>query len=177
LLIRLANHGPVIFKQERIGEYGKRFTMYKFRTMVIGAEKLKNKYKHLNHADGPVFKIRNDPRLTGFGKILVKTGLDELPQLINVLKGEMSIVGPRPLPVYEASQLTKAQKVRELVLPGITSSWVVSGAHNLKFPEWMRLDREYVEKANILTDVSILFKTAALITSIGIRKIISFFRS
>lgn len=171
ILLRLLNHKPIFFKQKRVGKNGKVFTLIKFRTMLVGAEILQNKYKHLNISDGPTFKIPNDPRYTKFGKFLAKSGLDELPQLINVLRGEMSLVGPRPLPVYEANNLTKEQKIREVVLPGITSSWVINGAHGLKFSEWMKLDRQYVESANLLTDIQILTKTAYIISSIGLRKL------
>ena len=134
-----------------------------FRTMYEGADRNQKKYAHLNEADGPVFKIMDDPRFVGIGKFLARTGLDELPQLINVIRGEMSLVGPRPLPVSEAKKLTEAQKVRELVKPGMTSSWVISGAHSLSFAEWMKLDRIYVENASFLTDLSILIKTSEIV--------------
>lgn len=172
IAIYLEDQKPLIFKQIRTGFRGKLFTILKFRTMIKNAEGAKNKYQHLNVSDGPTFKIPNDPRFTRLGKILAKSGLDELPQLLNVLKGEMSLVGPRPLPLYEAKKLTKRQKIRELVLPGITSSWVVSGAHRLKFQKWMELDKEYVQNATLLTDLIILFKTAKIIISIGIRKLL-----
>lgn len=170
-LIKSADGGSLFFVQKRIGKNGKSFNMIKFRTMEPNAEKLRTKYKKLNISDGPTFKIPNDRRYTKFGRILAKSGLDELPQLINVLRGEMSIVGPRPLPVVEADKLTKNQKVRELVLPGITSSWVVSGAHRLKFWQWMRLDSEYVADATIYTDLSIISKTIKIILTIGLRKL------
>jgi len=109
-ILKIINGGPVFFIQKRVGKNGKIFNLIKFRTMRVGAEKEQSKYKNLNEADGPVFKIKNDPRLTKFGKILFQTGLDELPQLINVLKGEMSIIGPRPLPIKEAAKLTEKQK-------------------------------------------------------------------
>jgi lipopolysaccharide/colanic/teichoic acid biosynthesis glycosyltransferase len=131
--------------------------------MISDAEKKQIKFKNLNEADGPVFKIRNDPRFTKFGEILSRTGLDELPQFINILKGEMSIVGPRPLPVNEAGKLTKKQKIRELVKPGITSSWVIEGSHKLSFKDWMRLDREYVKNASFAVDVSIIWNTVTLV--------------
>jgi lipopolysaccharide/colanic/teichoic acid biosynthesis glycosyltransferase len=130
--------------------------------MKVGAESLQERYFHLNEADGPVFKIRNDPRFVGIGRLLARTGLDETPQLINVIKGEMSLVGPRPLPIKEAKKLTQAQKVRELIKPGITSSWVVEGSHSLKFKKWMQLDKEYVLKAYFLKDLVILFKTTII---------------
>lgn len=171
VLIKLTSRGPAFFKQKRIGKEGCVFTLIKFRTMRMGGEKEQKNLRHLNEVDGPVFKIYNDPRYTKFGKILARTGLDELPQLINVLKGEMSLVGPRPLPVYEAKKLTKEEKIRELVKPGITSSWVTSGAHNLKFREWMKLDKEYVENASLSKDLSILFKTVSMVFSLVLRRI------
>ena len=137
--------------------------------MVSGAERLKWRYRHLNEADGSVFKIRNDPRFTKVGKFLAKTGLDELPQFINVLKGDMSLVGPRPLPVNEAKKLTKKQKARTLVRPGITSSWVVEGTHVLSFEKWMQLDREYIRRASIGKDIEILLKTALTVAILTLR--------
>ena len=171
ILIKLGSNGPSLFKQKRVGKDGKVFTLVKFRTMMVGAQVLQSKYKHLNEVDGPVFKIRDDPRYTKFGKLLARTGLDELPQLINVIKGEMSLVEPRPLPVNEAKKLTKAQKIRELVKPGITSSWVISGAHDLKFNEWMRLDKVYVENASLSKDLEILFKTFLIVTRQTIKQL------
>lgn len=160
----LRNDGPIIFVQKRVGKYGKPFNLTKFRTMTAGAKNKLQNLRKLNEADGPVFKIFDDPRYTRLGKYLAHTGLDELPQLINVLKGEMSIVGPRPLPIYEAKKLTKSQKIRELVKPGITSSWVVSGSHRLTFKKWMELDKDYVENANLLTDMTILAKTVFIMS-------------
>ncbi|MCH7730066.1 sugar transferase [Patescibacteria group bacterium] len=163
IMIKLTSKGPVFFTQKRVGKDGRVFTFIKFRTMVLGAERLKWRYRHLNEADGPVFKIKDDPRFTNVGKFLARTGLDELPQLINVLKGDMSLVGPRPLPVPEAKKLTPSQKERELVKPGITSNWVVKGAHNLSFDEWMRLDIDYVENGSLFVDLKVLVLTATLI--------------
>jgi lipopolysaccharide/colanic/teichoic acid biosynthesis glycosyltransferase len=172
-IIKLNDGGSVFFTQKRSGKYGKTFTMFKFRTMNVNAEKLRGiqSLEKQNISDGPVFKIPDDPRLTGIGKYLWKSGLDELPQLINILKGEMSIVGPRPFPVYEANKLTKFQKIRELVLPGITSSWIINGAHRIKFSQWMKLDREYVENASFHTDVSIMLNTLKIIVLIMFNKI------
>ncbi|MBU0572383.1 sugar transferase [Patescibacteria group bacterium] len=164
LLIKFEDGGPLFFKQERMGKGKKPFIMHKIRTMVVGAEKLKEKYLHLNEADGPVFKIRNDPRYTKIGKILTRTGLDELPQLVNVVRGEMALVGPRPLPWDEAIKVPKRYQKRFSVLPGITSSWVVKGSHKLGFDEWMNLDLEYVKKRSNFFDVQILFLTGWLIT-------------
>jgi lipopolysaccharide/colanic/teichoic acid biosynthesis glycosyltransferase len=160
----LADTGsPVFFIQTRVGKRGKLFKIIKFRTMVKNAEKLKSRYNNLNEADGPVFKIKNDPRFTRIGKMLSKIGLDELPQFINVIEGDMSIVGPRPLPVSEAKKLTREQRIRELVKPGITSSWVTSGSHKMPFKRWMKLDADYVKDATILTDISIIYKTTQII--------------
>lgn len=131
--------------------------------MIVGAEAQKRFLEHLNEAKGPVFKIKNDPRYTKFGKILANTGLDELPQLFNVLKGEMSLVGPRPLPLYEANKLSKKEKVRNSIKPGITSSWVVEGAHKLKFKDWMELDQKYVENGSFREDLRILYLTSKMV--------------
>ena len=162
-IVRITSKGPFIFKQKRMGRGKKIFTIYKIRTMVEDAEKLKAKYQSLNEADGPVFKIREDPRYTGAGKIISRFGLDELPQLLNIIKNEMSFVGPRPLPVEEALQVPKKYEARFSVLPGITSSWVVVGAHKLNFKQWMDLDLEYVKKKNFWYDMKIVFKTMFLI--------------
>jgi len=159
LAIKFTSKGTIFFIQKRIGKDGKIFKIIKFRTMTANAEKVKNKLIKLNEADGPVFKIQNDPRFTSIGKILSGTGLDELPQFINVLKGEMSIVGPRPLPVGEAKKLNKKQKIRELVKPGITSSWVIEGSHKMSFKKWMELDASYVKNATFTTDIYIISKT------------------
>lgn len=161
LLIKISSPGPVFFRQKRVGKNGKVFTLFKFRTMVKGAEQLKEKYLRLNEANGPVFKIRNDPRfINDIGKFLARTGLDELPNIFNVLKGNLSWVGPRPLPVDETKKIDpKIRKVRESVLPGITSSWVISGAHDLSFSQWMKLDLRYAKNPNFLEDLKILVKT------------------
>jgi lipopolysaccharide/colanic/teichoic acid biosynthesis glycosyltransferase len=169
VLSLLINSGPVFFKQKRVGKNGKVFTMYKFRTMRIGAESERKRLLRFSEVERPVFKIYNDPRYTKFGKILAHRGLDELPQLINVLRGEMSLVGPRPLPSYEAVLLTKREKARELLKPGITSSWIVKGAHTLKFKTWMKLDLKYVSDASFTQDIWILSKTGVniIISSLG----------
>ncbi|MCH7641240.1 sugar transferase [Patescibacteria group bacterium] len=163
MAIKAGSKGPVFFVQKRVGKKGKTFKIIMFRTMYVGAERDQKEFAHLNEADGPVFKIKDDPRFVGIGRFLARTGLDELPQLINVIKGEMSLVGPRPLPVSEARKLTKAQKIRELVKPGMTSSWVISGAHKVSFKEWMRLDRDYLQHASLKEDLRILFKTVTQI--------------
>ena len=137
--------------------------MYKFRTMVQGAEKLKKRYVHLNEADGPVFKIWEDPRYTRIGRILAHTGLDELPQLINIIKGEMVFVGPRPLPVPEAKAVPKKYDARFSIFPGITSLWIVKGAHDLSFRQWMELDLEYIKKRSLYLDLKVALLTIKLI--------------
>ena len=162
-MIKLTSKGPVFFTQKRVGKDGRVFTFIKFRTMVLGAERLKWRYRLLNEADDPVFKIKDDPRFTNVGKFLARTGLDELAQLINVLKGEMSLVGPRPLPVNEAKKVPKKYHKRFSILPGITSLWVVRGAHDLSFDEWMRLDIDYVENGSLFVDLKVLVLTATLI--------------
>ena len=163
LLVKLTSKGPVIFRQKRIGKNGKIFIMYKFRTMYVGAEEDRKKYEKLNEADGPAFKIRNDPRFVGVGRFLARTGLDELPQIFNILKGEMNFVGPRPLPVYEYEKLKLWQKKRQSVLPGITSSWVINGKHKISFDKWMKSDLEYVKNKSFIGDLRIVWKTIVLI--------------
>jgi len=163
IFVKFTSEGPFLFKQQRTGKDKKSFTLYKIRTMVNDAEKLKNSYRDLNQADGPVFKIFDDPRYTKIGKFLSHTGLDELPQLVNIIKGEMSFVGPRPLPIDEAKKIPAKYKDRFTVLPGITSPWVVKGSHNLTFRQWMKLDLDYVKKRSVLIDLNIAIKTMLLI--------------
>lgn len=172
VLVKLDSKGPFIFKQRRVGKDKKPFFIYKIRTMVTTAEKLKSKIAHLNEADGPVFKIRNDPRYTRVGKFLSHTGLDELPQLLNIVKGEMSFVGPRPFPPEEAEKIPLKYQKRFLVLPGMTSSWILQGAHKLNFKQWMQLDLEYVAKQNIFLDLKIFISTLFFIIKLIVQKII-----
>lgn len=160
LLISSTSQGPVIFKQLRVGIRGRKFYIYKFRTMVVNAEKLKAALMEFNETDGPAFKIKNDPRITTIGRFLRKTGLDEIPQLLNVVKGEMSLIGPRPMIPCEVSGQEEWQLKRMSVKPGITCSWqIMPHRHNVSFDQWMRLDREYVENWSILTDVKLFFRT------------------
>ena len=161
--VKLSSKGPFIFKQKRMGKDKKVFTMYKVRTMVWNAERLKKKYMKFNEIDGPVFKIKDDPRFTGFGKLLSYTGLDELPQLINIIKGEMAFVGPRPLPVIEALKVPKKYQKRFEVLPGVTSPWVLKGQHTLNFSKWMELDLKYIKNRSRVYDIRISLSTAFLI--------------
>jgi len=163
LIILIDSGRPVFFRQKRMGKDKEPFWIWKFRTMVNRAVELQSKYIKINEADGPVFKIRNDPRFTRFGRWLSWSGLDELPQLINVLKGEMTIVGPRPLPIKEALKVAQNYQKRFSVLPGTTSSWVIKGAHNLSFKEWMKLDMQDVEKNSLGKDFAIMLKTVKII--------------
>lgn len=171
VLVRLTSPGTFFYKQKRIGKGKKVFTLYKIRTMVYNSEELKEKYLSQNEADGPVFKIKNDPRFTKVGKILAYLAIDELPQLINIIKGEMSFVGPRPLPVDEVQKIPNKYQERFSVLPGITSSWVVRGAHRMRFDEWMKLDLEYIRKQNFRDDIVILLKTIQLVFTLLFKKI------
>lgn len=138
--------------------------MFKLRTMRLGADKEKDKYLNLNEADGPVFKIKDDPRFTKVGKIFAHTGIDELPQLINVLRGEMSLVGPRPLPVEEEKKIPPSwRETRRSVKPGIISSWAVGGAHRLRFNQWMELDIKDIRNKSLIYDAIIIVKGLRLL--------------
>jgi lipopolysaccharide/colanic/teichoic acid biosynthesis glycosyltransferase len=159
ILIAISSGLPIVFTQKRIGKNGQPFTMYKFRTMVVNAEQKKKSLYKYNEASGPVFKIRNDPRFTPIGKWLSHTGLDELPQLVNVLKGNMQLIGPRPLPVLEAQQLKPWQKERQITKPGIISPWVLDGYHKKTFDEWMRSDIAYIHRKSFFFDVQIFFSS------------------
>jgi exopolysaccharide biosynthesis polyprenyl glycosylphosphotransferase len=159
-LIRLTSKGPVFFRQTRIG-YGKRpFEILKFRTMVVDAEKLMAQVEHLNETKGPTFKLKNDPRITPLGKFLRKSSLDEIPQLINVFLGDMSLVGPRPLPVRDYEGFSKDWHRRRFsVKPGITCLWQVMGRSSISFDEWMALDMRYIDQWSVWLDIKILFQT------------------
>lgn len=159
LIIRITSPGaPVIFTQLRTGKGGRRFNMYKFRTMVPNAEELKSTYAHLNELQWPDFKITNDPRITPIGRFLRKTSLDELPQLFNVLRGEMSLVGPRPTSFGpETYKLWHTHRLD--VMPGLTGLWQIIGRAKLEFDDRLRLDIAYIERACISLDISILLRT------------------
>jgi len=160
LLIKFDSAGPVLFIQERVGFNKRRFRMLKFRTMRPDAEARMTEIEHLNEKSGPIFKIRNDPRITRIGKWLRRTSIDELPQLINVLLGDMSIVGPRPLSIRDTLRMEEAwQKRRFSVKPGLTCLWQVSGRSNLSFEEWMQLDLEYIDSWSLTFDGLILLRT------------------
>jgi exopolysaccharide biosynthesis polyprenyl glycosylphosphotransferase len=160
LLIKLDSPGPVFFRQERVGLNKRRFRLFKFRTMVEGAEIQQHILESLNEADGPVFKIKADPRITRLGKFLRRYSIDELPQLINVLKGEMSLVGPRPLPVRDIERIGAQWHKRRLsVKPGVTCLWQVNGRSEVGFNEWVRMDLEYIDQWTLGLDLKILIKT------------------
>jgi exopolysaccharide biosynthesis polyprenyl glycosylphosphotransferase len=160
ILVKLDSRGPAIFAQERVGLSKRRFNIYKFRSMVVNAENLQNGLESQNEAEGPVFKIKQDPRITRIGRILRKTSIDELPQLFNVLKGDMSLVGPRPLPVRDYNGFNQDwQRRRFGVRPGITCLWQISGRSAISFDQWMSLDMEYIDTWSLWLDMKILAKT------------------
>ena len=160
LAIKLTSPGPIFFRQERIGLNKRRIFVYKFRTMVPNAEKLMAKLEAHNEVSGPVFKIKNDPRITLIGRFLRRSSIDELPQLLNVLKGDMSLVGPRPLPVRDYEGFNKDwQRRRFSVKPGITCLWQVNGRSSISFDQWMLLDMQYLDEWSLWLDLKILAKT------------------
>ncbi|MFC1461215.1 exopolysaccharide biosynthesis polyprenyl glycosylphosphotransferase [Verrucomicrobiota bacterium] len=163
LLIRATTKGPAVFTQKRMGLNGRIFTMYKFRTMVEGAENLQEQARENNIMDGPVFKAPGDPRVTRFGRWLRRFSIDELPQLWNVLTGEMSLIGPRPLPVYEAKKIRGDLRRRASMKPGLTGLWQCSGRNVVNFDKWMELDLEYVDHWSLWLDIKILFKTCLVL--------------
>lgn len=159
ILIKLESRGNIIFVQERVGLNGKPFKMYKFRSMVSNAEDLKKDLMDHNDMEGPMFKMKHDPRITKIGKFIRKTSIDELPQLLNVLKGDMSLVGPRPSLPNEVEKFEDWMMERLKVKPGITCIWQVSGRNNIGFEEWMKLDVKYVHERSMLLDLKLIFKT------------------
>jgi len=159
-LIKLEDkQGSIFFKQTRIGKDGKPFEMYKFRSMVSNAEDLKALLMDKNEVTGPVFKIKDDPRVTRVGKFIRKTSIDELPQLINVIKGEMSLVGPRPSLPQEVAAYSSYERQRLKIVPGITCYWQVGGRSNLSFSEWIELDLKYIRERNLFIDFKLIIKT------------------
>jgi exopolysaccharide biosynthesis polyprenyl glycosylphosphotransferase len=170
IVIRLTSPGPIIFRQVRAGKHGKPFTMYKFRTMVTDAEMQQSELQVFNQMSGPVFKLDRDPRITPVGRFLRKWSIDELPQLLNVLQGHMSLVGPRPLPIYEVEKFENtAQRRRLSVKPGLTCLWQVSGRNQVTdFHEWVRLDLKYIDNWSIWLDIKILIMTVpAVLLGLG----------
>ncbi|HTS38242.1 MAG TPA: sugar transferase [Candidatus Solibacter sp.] len=160
VLIKLTSKGPVMFVQQRLGLNKRHFGIYKFRTMVVDAEKRMKEIEHLNEVSGPVFKIKNDPRITPIGKFLRKTSIDELPQLLNVFKGDMSLVGPRPLPIRDYEGFSEDwQRRRFSIRPGITCLWQIGGRSSISFEKWMELDLQYIDKWSLWLDLEILVKT------------------
>ncbi|WP_300382378.1 sugar transferase [Clostridium sp.] len=163
ILIKRESKGSVIFSQTRVGLNGKEFKMYKLRSMVDDAEYLKKKLEDENEMTGPMFKIKNDPRITKIGRFIRKTSIDELPQLINVLKGEMSLVGPRPSLPNEIKKFEIWMIKRLEIKPGLTCYWQISGRNNISFEEWMKLDIDYVNNRNMLLDIKLILKTITLL--------------
>jgi exopolysaccharide biosynthesis polyprenyl glycosylphosphotransferase len=170
LLIRITSKGPVIFRQHRAGRFGKPFVMYKFRSMTDDAEMRRMELEPFNQMQGPVFKVESDPRITPLGRWLRRTSFDELPQLVNVLMGDMSLVGPRPLPVYEVEKFENtAQRRRLSVKPGLTCLWQISGRNTVRdFRDWVRLDLDYIDRWSLALDLKILLRTIpAVIMGLG----------
>jgi exopolysaccharide biosynthesis polyprenyl glycosylphosphotransferase len=160
LLIKLDSPGPVFFTQNRVGLNRRRFRLFKFRTMAESADEMQHELEHLNEADGPVFKIRNDPRVTRIGRFLRRFSIDELPQLFNVLKGDMSLVGPRPLPLRDVERInTQWHKRRFSMKPGVTCLWQVNGRSDVSFDDWVEMDLQYIDKWSLGLDIRILLRT------------------
>lgn len=163
IAVKLDSKGPIFFAQKRVGQNGRILYMYKFRSMVTNAEELLHKLKDKNEMTGPMFKMKNDPRITRVGKFIRKTSIDELPQLFNVLKGEMSLVGPRPNLPMEVEKFTERQKIKLLAKPGLTCYWQVMGRNNIDFEEWMELDIKYVKERNLWIDIALILKTVRVL--------------
>jgi lipopolysaccharide/colanic/teichoic acid biosynthesis glycosyltransferase len=162
--IKLTSAGPAIYSQQRYGRNKRRFKMYKFRTMVTNAEELQQALEQRNEAAGPVFKIKEDPRVTRVGTFLRKSSLDELPQLFNVLRGEMSLVGPRPLPLRDVSRFNESWLLRRFcVTPGMTCLWQINGRSNTSFDRWVEQDLKYIDEWSLMLDLEILAKTIPVV--------------
>ncbi len=165
LLVKLTSAGPLLYGQTRCGRGGRHFTCYKFRTMHDGAHERRHELLHMNEMSGPVFKVPNDPRVTAIGRRLRKLSIDEIPQLLNVLRGEMSIVGPRPAIPEEVAQYTPRQLGRLGVKPGLTCLWQVSGRSSIGFERWMELDLEYIARRSFWYDLRIVLRTVPAVLS------------
>lgn len=161
-LIKKEDHGPVFYKQVRVGKNGKTFKMYKFRSMFVNADQMLDKLKAQNDVDGPMFKMKNDPRITKIGHFIRKHSLDELPQFFNVLKGDMSLVGPRPPLPSEVAEYSEYDKQRLYVIPGCTGLWQATERNEVGFKEMVQLDIEYIQKASIFFDLWIIWKTVEI---------------
>jgi exopolysaccharide biosynthesis polyprenyl glycosylphosphotransferase len=163
LAVKLTSRGPVLFKQERVGLHGRAFRMLKFRSMVVNAEELKARLMAQNEMSGPVFKMKHDPRITRVGRFIRKYSIDELPQLINVLRGDMSVVGPRPPIPSEVSRYEAWQRRRLSVRPGLTCVWQVSGRNQISFEDWMLLDMRYIDHWSLAQDFNLILKTVPVV--------------
>jgi len=167
IAIKLDSPGPVFFEQIRSGLYGRSFSMYKLRTMVRNAEARRDEIQHLNEMDGPVFKIRHDPRITRVGRLLRMFSIDELPQLWSVLSGEMSLVGPRPPIPAEVRLYETAERRRLSMRPGLTCLWQISGRNDVEFDEWIKLDLQYIDTWSLWNDVKIVLLTVPVVLGGG----------
>jgi exopolysaccharide biosynthesis polyprenyl glycosylphosphotransferase len=163
ILIRLTSSGPILFKQTRCGLNGRQFVMHKFRSMVNNAEQLRVELEGLNEMDGPVFKSSRDPRITTVGKIIRRFSIDELPQIFNVLRGDMSLVGPRPPLPAEVARYERWQRRRLSMKPGMTCLWQISGRNEVSFDDWMKLDLTYIDNWSLMLDLKILLKTVPVV--------------
>ncbi len=163
IAIRIDSKGPIFYTQYRVGKNGKEFKMFKFRSMCSDADQKLKEIYHLNEKNGPIFKISNDPRVTKIGRIIRKLSIDELPQFINIIRGEMTIVGPRPPLINEVKQYTQYQTQRLSVIPGLTCYWQISGRSDLSFQEWVELDLKYINERGLLTDLKIILKTIPVV--------------
>lgn len=163
IIIKADSKGTILFKQLRTGKDGKPFIMYKFRSMCANAEQMRDGLLEHNEMDGPVFKIAKDPRVTKFGRFIRRTSVDELPQLYNIIRGEMSIVGPRPLALVETKNFSDYENLRHLIKPGLTCYWQISGRNQLFFKDWIELDIKYIKKMNLVTDAIIILRTIKVV--------------
>jgi exopolysaccharide biosynthesis polyprenyl glycosylphosphotransferase len=161
--IKLDSEGPVFFEQERVGLNGKHFKMYKFRSMCADAEEKLEGLREKNEMSGPMFKMSKDPRITRVGAFLRKTSLDEIPQLFNIIKGDMSLVGPRPNLPREVEKFTEEQKRKLIAKPGLTCYWQIMGRNSIDFEDWMKLDIKYVEERNTWVDIKLIFMTVSVL--------------
>lgn len=163
ILIKVEDHGPVFYKQVRVGKNGKKFKMYKFRSMFVNADKMLSKLKEQNDVEGPMFKMKDDPRITKVGHFIRKHSLDELPQFLNVIKGDMSLVGPRPPLPSEVAEYSDYDKQRLYVTPGCTGLWQATERNEVGFSEMVQLDIQYIQRASFMFDLWIIWKTVEII--------------